>query len=143
MFETLRSLFSATILVQQILMTFHVACRSFSGGFFKNTWKKRYFVLYQSGDFCYYQDPHDKEVDGKINMKTQCRHIAVGHAVGEGVKAPKDVDAMFSVVSTERTFYLVADSASEARLVFRFYYVSINDRLMAKYQTKISRSSQT
>jgi hypothetical protein len=51
-------------------------------------------------------------------MKTECRQIAVGLSVGEGVKAPKDTDAMFSVVSTERTFYLVADSASEARLVF-------------------------
>jgi len=74
-------------------------------------------VLYQSGDFCYYQDPHDKEVDGKINMKTECRGIKVGHQVGEGVKAPKDVDALFSVVSPERTFFLVADSATEARLV--------------------------
>lgn len=75
-------------------------------------------------------------------MKTECRRIAVGHAVGEGVKAPKDVDAMFSVISTERTFYLVADSASEARLVCAFYWLSINALLMTK-RTKILRSLQT
>lgn len=53
-------------------------------------------------------------------MKTECRKVNVGYEVGEGVKAPKDIDALFSVVSTERTFYLVADSAGEARYVLVF-----------------------
>lgn len=61
-------------------------------------------------------------------MKTECRAIKVGHQVGEGVKAPKDVDALFSVVSPERTFYLVADSATEARLAFEPYFVSCNEK---------------
>lgn len=86
-------------------------------GFFKNSWKKRYFVLYQDGVFCYYQDAKDKESDGKIHMKTECRQIKVGHAVGEGVKPPKekDLNAMFCVCSPERSWYLYADSESEAR----------------------------
>lgn len=50
-------------------------------------------------------------------MKTECRKINVGYQVGDGVKAPKDIDALFSVVSTERTFFLVAGSATEARFV--------------------------
>ena len=88
-----------------------------TGGFFKNSWKKRYFVLYQDGVFCYYQDAKDKESDGKIHMKTECRQIKVGHAVGEGVKPPKerDLNAMFCVCSPERSWYLYADSESEAR----------------------------
>ncbi|XP_032237109.1 neural Wiskott-Aldrich syndrome protein [Nematostella vectensis] len=85
-------------------------------GFFKNTWKDRYFVLYQNGDFCYYQDPKDTEVDGRINMRSECKRIAVGNSVGDGVqKAPKDIDTLFSVVSIERTWFLVAESASDAR----------------------------
>lgn len=86
-------------------------------GFFKNSWKKRYFVLYQDGVFCYYQDAKDKELDGKIHMKTECRQIKVGYAVGEGVKPPKekDVNTMFCVSSPERTWYLYADSEIEAR----------------------------
>ena len=92
---------------------------SFSGGFFKNSWKKRYFVLHQDGVFCYYQDAKDKECDGQIHMKTQCRQIKVGNAVGEGVKPPKEneVNAMFCVSSPERTWYLYAESESEARYV--------------------------
>ncbi|XP_020604314.1 calcium-binding protein P-like isoform X2 [Orbicella faveolata] len=86
-------------------------------GFFKNSWKRRYFVLYQDGVFSYYQDSKDKECDGKIHMKTECRRINVGHAVGEGVKPPKDSDinAMFCVSSPERTWYLYAETESDAR----------------------------
>lgn len=86
-------------------------------GFFKNSWKRRYFVLYKDGVFCYYQDAKDKECDGKIHMKTECRQIKVGHAVGEGVKPPKDseINSMFCVSSPERTWYLYAETESEAR----------------------------
>lgn len=50
-------------------------------------------------------------------MKTECRQIKVGNAVGEGVKPPKDSDvtAMFCVSSPERTWYLYAELESEAR----------------------------
>ena len=73
--------------------------------------------MYQDGVFCYYQDSKDKECDGKIHMKTECRRINVGHAVGEGVKPPKDSDinAMFCVSSHERTWYLYAETESDAR----------------------------
>ena len=74
-------------------------------------------MLYQDGVFCYYQDSKDKECDGKIHMKTECRKINVGHSVGEGVKPPEDGDikAMFCVSSPERTWYLYAETESDAR----------------------------
>lgn len=95
----------------------HTNRHFFLGGFFKNSWKRRYFVLYQDGVFSYYQDSKDKECDGKIHMKTECRRIDVGHAVGEGVKPPKDsvINAMFCVSSPERTWYLYAETESDAR----------------------------
>lgn len=87
------------------------------GGFFKNSWKKRYFVLYNDGQFCYFQDPNDRERDGQIHMKTECRRIDVGYAVGDGVKSPKDTNPnnLFSVASPDRTWYLCAETESECR----------------------------
>ena len=73
--------------------------------------------MYQDGVFCYYQDSKDKEYDGKINMKTECRRIQTGNSVGEGVKPPKNIatNALFSVSSPERTWYLYAETESEGR----------------------------
>ena len=102
---------------RQLLWGNNTKLNLFLGGFFKNSWKRRYFVLYQDGVFSYYQDSKDKESDGKIQMKIECRLINVGHAVGEGIKPPKegDINAMFCVSTPERTWYLYAETESDAR----------------------------
>ncbi|XP_039219882.1 pleckstrin homology domain-containing family B member 1-like [Crotalus tigris] len=41
-------------------------------------WKRNWFVLWADGSLVYYQDDTGREMDGRINIRSNCRDVRTG-----------------------------------------------------------------
>eukprot|EP00794_Sanderia_malayensis_P020339 gene20339-22341_t len=87
----------------------------YCGTIFKS-WKRRYCVLYNDGEFAIYEGPNQATADTRINMQRNCKEILIGFACG-AINLPKgqsSVDSLFCIKTKQgKEYYFVAGSDRE------------------------------
>ncbi|WP_411027355.1 hypothetical protein, partial [Salmonella sp. s54925] len=87
-------------------------------GFFKRNWKKQYFVLHQDGKLLYCEQAGEEYSTGhQVNVKYGCHRIDYGYEVEVDAqnKAADRAACLFSINTTQKTIFLLADTEQDAR----------------------------